>query len=689
MGSDAAVPRLAAGMVPPRVDGLVDDAAWAGARLDRDFVQSAPTPGAPASMRTELRWLQDARRLYIAVRAHDPAPHRVAARSLRRDAESIDGDDHVSVVIDPRGSGVNGFFFRVNAAGARRDGLIFDGGTAQAEWDAVWDAAGRIDAEGWSVEMAIPLAALAGAADGRDWRVNVQRYVAATGERMNLHGAQTGRAIETLADAGPLPGVLADATGWGLRLRPALRWTVVQREGTAARQRLEPSLDAFWQAAPGITATATLNTDFADADLDERTLNLSRFELFRPEKRSFFTQDAGRFAFGGLATDEPELLPFFSRRVGLGQVLDAGVKVSGSAGPVEFGALAVQVERGGRERAPRVGVVRLASEVARALGGSHRVGLIATQGHPQGRRGSSLEGLDYQFRHTAWQGDGTLDAHAWALQSRNDGLGSGRAQGGSIRLPNFGPWAELTWRRVDAAFLPALGFVQEAGIDKADLGVGWKTRLAGGSALLPRLFTGTRRRLDGSERSGYLGPNLEWTSAQGDLLGVEAFAERDRLSGGFELLPGVTVPAGEHRWNTAAVYAETSNSRALSGELALVAGGYYDGRLQEQKLSFAWRPSRHWTLGAAGSRQDVRLASGRFIARSTSLRLEHAASTRSHQSLVVQHDNVSGLSTLGLRARWEMAPGREWLAAVDRVRPVAAGELQTQATLKLQWHWER
>ena len=685
----SAVPRLAAGVSPPRIDGVLDDAAWALARTEQTFVQSAPMPGAAASVRTEVRWLQDGAHLYVAVRAHDAAPARVAARSLRRDAEAIDGDDHVTVVLDPRGSGGNGFFFRVNAAGARRDGLIFDGATARAEWDAVWDAAGRIDAEGWSVEMAIPLAALAAPADGRDWRVNVQRYVAATGERMNLHSADTGRDIETLADAGPLRGVTPDATGWGLRLRPGLRWAAARRAGEAGRQRLEPSLEAFWQAAPGVTATATVNTDFADAELDDRTLNLSRFELFRPEKRSFFTQDAGRFAFGGLATDKPELLPFFSRRIGLGQVLDAGLKLSGSAGPVEFGALAVQVERAGRERAPRAGVLRLASEVARALGGSHRLGLIATQGHPEGVRGSALEGVDYQYRNTAWLGDGTLDAHAWAQRSHNAGVGTGAARGGSIRMPNFGPWAELNWRRVEAAFLPALGFVQEAGIDKADLGVGWKQRLEGGHQLLPRLFIGTRRRLDGSERSRFLGPNLEWTSAQGDLLGVEAFAERDQLAEAFELLPGVTVRGGAHRWTYGAVYAETSNSRAVSGELALVGGGYYDGRLQEQKLALAWRPTRHWTLAATGNRQDVRLASGRFIARSTSLRLEHAANTRSHQSLVVQHDNVSGLATLGLRARWEVAPGREWLAALDRVRPVALGELQTLATLKLLWNWER
>lgn len=673
---------------PPRIDGALDDPAWSRIAPLAAFTQVAPVRGAVPTRRSELRLAYDGRTLYVALRAFDDVPGRIAARTLRRDADAIDGDDHVTLVLDVLGSGSHGFFFRVNALGAQRDGLVFDGGTAQPEWDAVWQAAGRIDAEGWSAELAIPQSALAVPADGRTWRFNVQRFVAATGERLQLCGAEAGRAVETLADAAPLQCVAPDAAGWGLRLRPGLRATHEQRTDGLRRQRLEPPLDAFWQATPGVTATLTLNTDFADAHLDDRQLNLSRFELFRAEKRAFFTQDAGRFAFGGLGGDEPDLLPFFSRRIGLGQALDAGVKLSGSAGPIEFGALAAQVDRAGRERTPRVGVLRVAGEVARSAAGdtSHRVGLIATQCHPEGECGSSLEGVDYQYRDTAWRGDDTLEANAWSLQSRNAGIGSSHAQGVSVKLPNYGPWLEASWRRLGERFLPPLGYVQEAGVEKADIGAGWWQRFGDGSSLRPLVFAGTRKRLDGSERSRYVGPNVEWASVQGDLVGVEAFAKRERIAVAFELLPGATVPAGEQGRTKAAVYAESSPSRALSGEAFLDSGGYYDGKRHEQFAALTWRPNAQWSLFGSGTRQDVRLASGRFVATAASPRLDHAASPPSQQSLVArQHEPADGVRhacTLDLLSQAANGCSRSTAAARDG--RAGADLRNAQASLELE-----
>lgn len=669
----------------PVLDGRLDEPGWAGALVLEGFVS---TSGDAPTRPTRLLLAHDGARLHVGVRAGEPEPARITARTLRRDAEAIEAEDHLALVLDPQGSGRNGFVFRVNALGARRDALVADGGTARPEWDALWDAAAQIDAEGWTAEFSLPLAALAAPADGRAWGFNAERLVAATGERLRLHAAEPERAVESLGGIGALRGITPERLGWGLRLQPALR-LVHTREGGGGddgRVQLRPALDAQYALTPTLTAALTLNTDFSDADLDEQNLSLSRYELFRPEKRSFFTQDSGRFGFGGLDRDEPTLLPFFSRRIGLQADVDAGLKVSGTAGPVELGVFAVQADaEGDARRKARLGVLRAAV----ALGESQRVGLIATEGHPDGRGGSRLAGLDYQFRSTGLPGDRTLEAYAWALQSHDAGLGTGQAQGLRLDFPNVGLTGEFLAERVGERFAPALGYVREAGVDRMEGNLGWWFRDAAGTSWIPRVFTGRRHRHDGREHSGFAGIGVEWKNAREDFAYLERFAEHERVAEAFELLPGVVVPVGRHAWQFTAAGAGLSAAHVLSGEVELEDGGFFDGHLTAATAKLAWRPSMHWTLSGIWQHQDVRAGGGHAVAKAASLRIDHAADTRSAQSLVVQHDNVSGQTAWGLRARWAVAAGQEIRLAVDRLAPVPPGEVQSRVTLAWVWALER
>lgn len=681
----AAMHAVAAREAAPVIDGRLDDVFWAGVEPIAGFVQAAPVAGAAPTRRTELRLAHDGARLFVAVRAFDPEPARIAARTLRRDAEAIEAEDHVALVLDPQGTGRNGFVFRVNALGARRDGLVADGGVQRPEWDALWEAAATRDEDGWTVEFALPLATLAAPADGRAWGFNAERLVAATGERLRLFAAEPEREVESLGGIGRLSGIAPARVGWGLRLQPALRTVYTREGGGRERTTLEPALDAQYALTPTLTAALTLNTDFSDADLDDQNLSLSRFELFRPEKRSFFTQDSGRFAFGGLDRDDPTILPFFSRRIGLVAALDAGLKLSGTAGPVELGAFAVQTDAEDRPGKARMGVLRAAT----ALGDDHRVGLIATEGNPEGTQGSRLAGLDYQFRSTTLAGDRTLEAYAWAMESRNAAVGQGTAHGVRLDFPNVGVTGAFMAERIGERFEPALGFVRETGVDRAEGELGWWHRSESGESWIPRVFTGRRHRHDGREDSGYLGVGIEWRNAREDWAFLERFSEHERVAEAFELLPGLVVPAGRYRYGFTALGAGLSASHELSGEAELEDGSFFDGRLRIARLKLAWRPSMHWTLSSGLQHQAVRAGGGRFDVKAASLRLDHAADTRSAQSLVVQHDNVSGQTAWGLRARWALAAGQELRLAVDRLGPVPAGEQALRATLAWVWALER
>lgn len=681
----------------PELDGRLDDAFWRDAAVLSAFTQVAPKAGAAPSARTELRLKTEDGVLYIGVRALQPPGVPITARTLLRDAYGVQGDDHVVVVLDPRGSGANGYYLRINAAGARGDGLVVDGDEADAAWDPRWQvvvaannaakdtakdtadgaAEGHAteDHPGWTAEAAIGLAQLGGS--DQPWRINAERFLAATGERLRLYGADPDRDVYALVLAQPLTSLAPVVSGLGLQVAPNVRLV------HAGGNRVQAGLDAVWAFTPGAAATLTLNTDFSDAALDDRVVSLNRFELFRPEKRRFFTQDAGRFTFGGLGGDDTTLLPFFSRRVALGQTLDAGLKLSGSAGPLEFGALAVQVAQGDAPRAPRLAVVRVAGQTLPGL----RLGVIATHGRPDGLPGSSLAGADAQWQGTVPGTEREAQLFAWAMQSQNAGLGRGGAVGGAWEMEGDGLSLEGSGYRVDEAFMPALGYLQEAGVQVVDSRTGWQWRDGAGRVWQAGAFAGARERLDGSEDSAFLGPHVQLESPQGDFGQLEWGIARERIAEPFEVLPGVTVPAGSHAMQDVRLEVGLAASRPYSADVSLRWGGYYGGTIRHTGLALYWRPSAHWFVKGSAHRQDVAIGAERFVAHTRALNAVWAPDGQTAHSVVWAWDNVSQTHSLGLRSRWQ--PGADWEASValDRIWPAPLGLPALRAMAKLTWFW--
>ncbi len=685
-------------------DGLPLDAAWPLAEPIDAFVQVMPRPGAAPSRRTELRMAHDGRTLYVSIRADDPEPRRIVSQQMRRDVEWIRSDDHVALVIDVEGRGRNGYLFVVNPNGTQYDALIYDGGQERADWDALWHSQARIEKNGWRAELAIPLSALGVRADpgeAASWRINAERWMPAAAERVRLAGLRADQEVYSLSDALPLPAIRPERNGWGLRLKPSLRWTRASAAASPTgrtRQRLEPGLEVFHQSESGLRTAAAFNLDFGEAEADERTVNLTRFELFRPEKREFFVRDAGRFSFGGL--NEWSAIPFYSRRVGLdgsgrARSLDAGLKFAGSLADIDVGVFAARVSGGatapGEPDTPEadVGVLR----VSRAIGERQRLGLIATSGNPEGTAGSDLLGVDHQFRDSRWASDKTLETHLWMQQSRNEGLGRGNAYGGQIDYPNLGFTGLLAWRRIDDTFNPALGYLAERGVTAVESEVGWWHRTAEGGNLIPRLDWNMRRRHDRTERSTVLNPELWIENAAGDYILPEWFFETDEVANAYEPAPGLTITPGRHRWNYFYLLTETSKARPFSAGAEFRTGGYYDGQRNDQEVSLGWNPGPSWAASVKSGRADLRLPGGRFIVRTGSLRLDHTPTNRLASSLLLQWDNVSNELGGSLRVRWTLGLGRELLFAVDRLGYTGERRRietrQTTALVKLVWNFER
>src|SRR6266436_920244 len=325
------------------LDGLLNEPAWRDAPVMK-LTQQAPKPGQPIPYETQVQVIVTSDRIYFGFTCRDPDPRRIAIHTMRRDGD-MTGDDTVSIVLDTYGDRRTGYFFQINAAGARVDGLISSADSVSLDWDGIWDARTARTPEGWSAEIVIPSRTLNFADGVEAWGLNVERYVPR--ERLTLRWSS--RTLDSfiydLSRAGRLTGVGALEQGKGLEFVPYA--TGRTRESFAGSDRSwQGSVggDMTWKITPQLVTVFTANTDFAETEVDTRQINLTRFPLFFPEKRSFFLEGANQYVFG-LNLGE-QFIPFFSRNVGLldgTQIpIDAGVKLNGRVGKWNLAALDVQ-----------------------------------------------------------------------------------------------------------------------------------------------------------------------------------------------------------------------------------------------------------------------------------------------------------------------------------------------------------
>ena len=299
------------------VDGRLDDVVWQDAPLGGPLTQFLPNQGGPMSEPTEFRIVYDEDALYLGVWCYDSEPDRITARLMEREGP-IWMDDYIIFVLDTFHDRRNGYVFFVNPNGAQRDGLISDNIQENHDWDGIWSVRTSRNREGWQLEAAIPFKTLSFSPDAATWGFNLERMIQRRAERGRWSGAHAQFRTGNVSEAGELTGLQGLKQGYGLELRPYVLGRSRRDEVDDRRtsSTVETGGDLRYRIAPNLAATLSTNTDFAETEVDARQLNFTRFPLFFPEKRSFFLDDGGIFNFGGLRSNE--LIPFFSRRIGLG-----------------------------------------------------------------------------------------------------------------------------------------------------------------------------------------------------------------------------------------------------------------------------------------------------------------------------------------------------------------------------------
>src|SRR5262245_47650824 len=420
------------------IDGVLNDAAWGPADAIEMFTQAEPNEGMPATFGTSVRVLAGPKALVIGINCDDSDPNGIVSFSVRRDAV-LTSEDHVRVIIGPFRDGRSGYVFAINPSGARYDGLINPGGENDSpDWDGIWEAAATRGPTGWTAEILIPVQTISFKPGLREWDFNVERRVQRLLEVDRWASPARQYRVTQTSRAGVLTDLPEFTLGLGLTVRPAV--TIgggIPAVGAAVDGEFQPSLDVNQRLGSNLLASATVNTDFAETEVDTRRTNLTRFPLFFPEKRTFFLEGSDIFSFGlGLGED---VIPFFSRRIGLvgGEEVPiiAGGKLNGRVADTNIGALVVGTND--KEDVVPVNAQMGVARVKQNLGAESWIGGIATVGDPLGRTGSWLGGADFTYATSRFRGNKNLLVGGWALATDRTGLSNdATAHGFTIDYPN-------------------------------------------------------------------------------------------------------------------------------------------------------------------------------------------------------------------------------------------------------------
>ncbi len=661
------VGRLAAGA---RIDGRLDEPAWAAADSIADLTTTEPVEGGRPAGRTVVRVLADGGGILIGVRADDPEPDRITSFARDRDA-NLQNEDHIRIVLDTYRDGRSGYVFAVNPNAARYDALVANQGEGEnSDWDAVWEAATQRSPNGWVAEVRIPVKSLLFARGLDAWGFNIQRRVQRIQETARWASPVRNYKVTHVSRAGVLVSLPAFDLGVGLAVRPSVTAGMNRPTNVAsARGDVDLSADITQRLGANTLASLTVNTDFAETEVDTRRTNLTRFPLFFPEKRTFFVEGADIFDFGlglgGSTGRGSDVLPFFSRRVGLlsGREvpLDVGGKVNGRLGSSNFGALVVRTSR--VDTLPTdntLGVVRLRQNVL----GESSVGAIATVGDPVGRPGSWLAGADAIYQTSRFQGDKNFLIGVWGISMDRDGLrGRKTAYGLKIDYPNDLWDVAATYKMLGDGFDPSLGFVPRRGVHIGTLNINYFPRPQ-------RPILGLRVRqimnefhntlvtdLDGRWESYrvFLAP-INWRFESGDRFEFNIVPVGERLVDTFTVANAVNIPPGSHHWNRYRIEGQFAAKRTLSGQLTWWFGEFYSGTLDEVSLTSAWKPSAAFIVELNATRNTGRLREGDFTQSVIGTRVRVNLSSDLQVSSYVQYDDQTDDFGTNTRLRWTFNP---------------------------------
>lgn len=667
----------------PVIDGRLDETLWSAATPMTDFVQRELNEGVPGSERTEIRIVSDGENLYIGARMYDREPALIVPGEKMRDVQ-LGNSDHIALIFDTFHDRQNGFVFATTPSGVEYDGQVIregEGGGAtvagqnrqqggalggfNVNWDGSWTVATSIDSLGWTAEFRIPFATLRyQSADGEQtWGLNASRSIRRKNEelywsfiprqfnlyRLSLAGSLAGLDVPVRRIQAVTPYILASA-----QQRWPARATGASPVASTTRYPAEVGGEIKYGVTPSLTLDLTYNTDFAQVEVDDQRVNLTRFPVFFPEKRPFFLENAGVFSAG-----TPQAIDlFFTRRIGIAdngtpQPIIGGGRLSGRVGRTTVGVLQMVTDATDTlTDGQSFSVARLTRE----LSARSRIGVMAVQ------RLSTRDGDDVNRTFAV---DGRIGigqrwtSDLWAARTTTPGSeGDEAAYSGRLAFQTNVWNHSARVAQVGEGFNPEAGFMSRpAGYRTYDVSLmrlvrkpEWAWFKQWNPHTSYRAFTGLE---DGYFQTGYWHLDLtEIELANGARFGPEYNISHEGLQQPFTIAPGVVLPAGSYDWGTLGFDYNTDPSENLGVQGRFDVGEFYNGTRRGGSGTVTARRGATFSGSMTVEYNDVKLPQGNFTSSLQALRLNYFFTPRIFVQTLTQYNNQAEIWSANVRFGW-------------------------------------
>ncbi len=658
---------------PPQIDGIISEEIWMKADPVTAFIQREPHTGQPFTERTEVYIGYDQQNLYIAFRCYGN-PEKITAKELARDV-SLRYDDRVQVILDTYLDRRNAYWFQVGPRGSIGDAIVSENGAAfNKAWDGLWTGKAKIHSEGWDAEMAIPFKTLGFKKGSKGWGLKLIRNYMRNEEtgywpvaNLNTHNFQ-------VSDAGILDGLEGISQGVGLDVVPyGLAGADYQRENDLAEPLINAGFEAYYNITSNLKAAVTVNTDFAQTEVDQQEINLTRFRLFYPEKRDFFLDGANYFNFGinGDRSNpwNSRMIPFFSRRIGLDSTgnpipVQYGSKITGQAGQWNIGAMYMKDQRNDWKNSHF-----MVSRISRNFGDQSQAGVISTYGNALDDVANLLLGLDVRLGTSKFRGNKNMAFTMYGLKSftafeDTDIRSGGRelAYGAEFVYPNDLLFLRMGHMHIQENFVAGIGFIPRPGIRQSygEVLVGPRPEKWG----ILQIQAGTGMDHIAGFNSQLL--SREWTATpllirflSGDEVAYKMTSDYEFLEEPFHIYEDHIIPEGEYSFFWQSFYIHSAQRRDVWGALDYRFGKFYNGSRNEIKLKAGYKIIVPLFVGGELVRNKIRLSGEGFIANIYRLNLNILFSPDISLYNFIQYDSQSDRMGWQSRFQWILRPGRE------------------------------
>ncbi|MDB5199345.1 MAG: hydrolase [Chitinophagaceae bacterium] len=651
---------------PPVINGYVNDKCWDIPSIN-EFYQREPYEGEPMTERTEVYICYDANYIYFGIKCFQN-PKLTSAKEMQRDA-STGNDDRVHIILDTYLDHRNAYFFGINALGAIEDAIISQNGNVMNKsWNGLFVGKAKITNEGWEAEVMIPFKTLGFNKAGNRWGLKMNRFIPKKQEKGSWPVGNLNSKEVQVSDAGIITGFMGITQGIGLDISPYFITGFDSKRNNKTGYKINGGSDIFYQVTPGLKASLSINTDFAETEADQRQINLTRFSLRLDEKRNFFLDGSNYFNYGFEGSgNEPtagKLSPFFSRRIGLEEngipiPVNYGAKITGQMGKWNIGMLNVS------DRRDYANTNFSIARVTRNIGLQSSVGMITTFGNSINTSNNMLGGVDVKLASSKFRGNKNIALILFVAKTKTENI-SGRdaSWGASFAYPNDLINFRIGHLQIGENFIAGIGYVPRTNIKETygSLVIGPRPKKGkirqykvGGDF---DFITNFKNKME-SRVLTFSPVGIKFTS--GELLNYSLINKYDFLQNDFHIYTNYVIPANEYNWWENQFSLTTEGSRDVYGQVSYGFGNFYTGKQNSFKITANWKVIVLVFIGGTFTSNKVKLREGEFTANIYQFNANFLFSPDLTLYNFFQYDSQSKVVGWQSRFRWILKPGNEIL----------------------------